>query len=114
MRRADAVARLLKLEGPLKGRGIEHVYLFGSVARDVATEDSDVDIAFDVRDGVPFDAFDRSTGREHRPRRASINLRQLRAGSWPGTDQGVLTSLAMRCVELVVHRALESNEPGTA
>lgn len=58
MRRADAVARLLKLEGPLKGRGIEHVYLFGSVARDVATEDSDVDIAFDVRAGVPFDAFD--------------------------------------------------------
>lgn len=58
MRRADAVARLLKLEGHLKGRGIEHVYLFGSVARDVATEGSDVDIAFDVRHGVPFDAFD--------------------------------------------------------
>lgn len=48
----------MKLRGPLKGRGIEHLYLFGSVARDVATERSDVDIAFDVRDGVPFDAFD--------------------------------------------------------
>lgn len=58
MRRTDAVARLLELERHLKGRGIEHVYLFGFVARDAATEDSDVDIAFDVRDGAPFDAFD--------------------------------------------------------
>ena len=57
MRRTEAVAHILKLEGHLKGRGIEHVYLFGSVARDAATEDSDVDIAFDVRDGVSFDAF---------------------------------------------------------
>jgi uncharacterized protein len=58
VRRADAAARLLKLEGHLKSRGIEHVYLFGSVARDAATDESDVDIAFDVRHGVPFDAFD--------------------------------------------------------
>ena len=58
MRREAVVARLLKLEGRLKGSGLEHVYLFGAVARDVATEGSDVDIAFDIGHGFPFDAFD--------------------------------------------------------
>lgn len=58
MRCEVAVACLLQLEGHLRGRGLQHVYLFGSVARDMAGEGSDLDIAFDIRCGATFDAFD--------------------------------------------------------
>ncbi|RSB43125.1 nucleotidyltransferase family protein [Brevundimonas sp. 357] len=58
MRRAIALTRLRHLEPTLRGQGVDHLYLFGSVARDEARATSDVDVAFDVRPGASFDAFD--------------------------------------------------------
>lgn len=58
MRRDDALTQLRSLEPYLRARGLAHVYLFGSVARDEAGPGSDVDVAFDIRPGADFDAFD--------------------------------------------------------
>lgn len=58
MRRDDALAKLRNLEPYLRARGLAHVYLFGSVARDEAGPGSDVDVAFDIAPGADFDAFD--------------------------------------------------------
>ena len=51
MRRAEAIARLKEHEAELKRLGVEHLYLFGSTARDEAREDSDVDLFFDYDEG---------------------------------------------------------------
>ena len=61
MRRDDALARLKQLEPDLRRQGLSALYLFGSVARDEATEESDVDVAFDVPDDVPFSLFDQAS-----------------------------------------------------
>lgn len=58
MRRDDALAKLQSIEPFLRARGLAHVYLFGSVARDEAEPGSDVDVAFDIAPGADFDAFD--------------------------------------------------------
>ncbi len=47
MERDQAIARLKEHEAELRQLGIEHLYLFGSTARDEAREDSDVDLFFD-------------------------------------------------------------------
>jgi predicted nucleotidyltransferase len=47
MQRTEAIARLQAHEAELKQFGIEHLYLFGSTARDEARDDSDVDLFFD-------------------------------------------------------------------
>jgi uncharacterized protein len=47
MDRHAAIAILKEHESELKRLGIEHLYLFGSTARDAAREDSDVDLFFD-------------------------------------------------------------------
>jgi len=47
MDRAAAMAALRAGEADLKRLGVEHLYLFGSTARDEAREDSDVDLFFD-------------------------------------------------------------------
>ena len=47
MNRADAIRALKRHEAELKKLGVEHLFLFGSVARDNASEDSDVDLFFD-------------------------------------------------------------------
>jgi uncharacterized protein len=52
MRRDDAIARLKQHEAELKQLGVEHLYLFGSTARDEAREDSDVDLFFDYQRGT--------------------------------------------------------------
>jgi len=52
MKRADAIARLREHEAELRRLGVEHLYLFGSTARDDAGEDSDVDLFFDHRRGA--------------------------------------------------------------
>lgn len=49
--RDDAIARLKEHEAELRRLGVEHLYLFGSTARDAAREDSDVDLFFDHRRG---------------------------------------------------------------
>jgi uncharacterized protein len=47
MTREDTIRRLKQHEAELKRLGVEHLYLFGSVARDEARGDSDVDLFFD-------------------------------------------------------------------
>ena len=47
MVRDQAIARLKEHEAELRQLGVEHLYLFGSTARDEAREDSDVDLFFD-------------------------------------------------------------------
>jgi predicted nucleotidyltransferase len=51
MRREEAISRLLEHEAELKRLGVEHLYLFGSTARDEAKDDSDVDLFFDYETG---------------------------------------------------------------
>jgi predicted nucleotidyltransferase len=51
MRRSDAIARLREHEAELKRLGVQHLYLFGSTARDRAREDSDIDLFFDYEKG---------------------------------------------------------------
>ncbi len=46
------MARLKEHEAELKQLGVEHLYLFGSTARDEAREDSDVDLFFDHAEGI--------------------------------------------------------------
>lgn len=60
MKREVALARLRPLEQRLRQRGVSALYLFGSVARDEATETSDVDLAFDLPPGSTFDLFDQA------------------------------------------------------
>jgi predicted nucleotidyltransferase len=51
MKRSAVVARLKQHETELKQLGVEHLYLFGSTARDEARHDSDVDLFFDHERG---------------------------------------------------------------
>ena len=47
MTREETIRRLKEHEAELKRLGVEHLYLFGSVARSEARDDSDVDLFFD-------------------------------------------------------------------
>lgn len=49
MIREDLIVALRSFEQVLLLEGVEHLYLFGSFARDQATSHSDIDLAFDVR-----------------------------------------------------------------
>ena len=51
MRSDLAISRLRDHEADLKRLGVEHLYLFGSTARDEAGEESDVDLFFDYEKG---------------------------------------------------------------
>jgi uncharacterized protein len=51
MNRADVIGILKRHEAELKKLGVEHLFVFGSVARDAASEDSDVDLFFDHAKG---------------------------------------------------------------
>ena len=51
MKREDIIARLRQHEADLKRLGVEHLYLFGSIARGEATEESDIDLFFDYEKG---------------------------------------------------------------
>ena len=57
MERDEAIACLKQHEPELKQLGIERLFLFGSVARNEAREDSDVDLFFDYQK-VRLDLFD--------------------------------------------------------
>jgi predicted nucleotidyltransferase len=48
---ATAIAALRAHEDELKRLGVEHLYLFGSVARGEADEASDIDLFFDHPEG---------------------------------------------------------------
>ncbi len=47
MTREETIRRLNEHQAEFKRLGVEHLYLFGSVARGEAREDSDVDLFFD-------------------------------------------------------------------
>ena len=51
MERHEAISRLRQHEADLKRLGVEHLYMFGSMARDEAKHDSDVDLFFDYEKG---------------------------------------------------------------
>jgi hypothetical protein len=51
MQRDEVIAKLKQHESELRRLGVEHLYLFGSAARDEAREDSDVDLFFDYERG---------------------------------------------------------------
>lgn len=58
--RLNTFDRLKELEPELRAQGIGALYLFGSCARGEATEDSDIDLAFDVLPGRRFSLFDQA------------------------------------------------------
>ena len=51
MKRAEVIQVLKRHEVELKKLGVEHLFLFGSVARDDAKDDSDIDLFFDHEKG---------------------------------------------------------------
>ena len=51
MNRAEVIQILKRHEAELKKLGVEHLFLFGSVARDAAKDDSDIDLFFDHEKG---------------------------------------------------------------
>ena len=51
MKRDESISRLQQHEADLKRLGVEHLYMFGSTARDEAGDDSDVDLFFDHEKG---------------------------------------------------------------
>lgn len=51
MERTEALARLKAHEAELRQLGVQHLYMFGSTARDEARTDSDVDLFFDYPRG---------------------------------------------------------------
>ena len=51
MDRNEAITRLREHEAELKALGVQHLYLFGSTARDEAGSKSDVDLFFDHERG---------------------------------------------------------------
>jgi predicted nucleotidyltransferase len=56
--REEALRRLRALEPELRARGVESLFLFGSVGRDEATSSSDIDLFFDKRPGFKLSVFD--------------------------------------------------------
>ncbi len=51
MTRDQAISRLRRHQADLKRLGVDHLYLFGSTAREEAEDDSDVDLFFDHEKG---------------------------------------------------------------
>jgi len=51
MNRADVISVLKRHEAELKKLGVEHLFVFGSAARDAMRDDSDVDLFFDHAKG---------------------------------------------------------------
>jgi predicted nucleotidyltransferase len=60
MKRDEVITKLKQHEAELKKLGVQHLYLFGSAARDEAGPDSDVDLFFDHERGKIslFDVMD--------------------------------------------------------
>jgi uncharacterized protein len=51
MQRDEVITKLKQHEAELRRLGVQHLYLFGSMARGDAREDSDVDLFFDYERG---------------------------------------------------------------
>ncbi len=57
MRRAEAIRILTRNADVLRREGVEHISLFGSVARDSADSDSDVDLIVETASDRPLTLF---------------------------------------------------------
>lgn len=57
-KKTEVLATLKALEPELRARGIKSVAVFGSVVRDLARPDSDVDVLVDIDPTSVFDLFD--------------------------------------------------------
>ena len=57
MERAEILTILKRHEGELRGRGVRHVALFGSMARSNETPVSDIDLLIDIDTQTPMDVF---------------------------------------------------------
>ena len=58
MKRHEAITRLQPLERRLRAQGINALYLFGSTARDEASEASDLDLLYEYDPSRAFILFD--------------------------------------------------------
>jgi predicted nucleotidyltransferase len=58
MNRFDAIDTLRRSERALRGRGVMHAALFGSVARGDHRADSDIDIMIEIDPGARLTVFD--------------------------------------------------------
>ena len=58
MKRTEALKRLRAFESALRERGATSLYLFGSTARNQATNTSDLDLFLDYDPRGKFNAFD--------------------------------------------------------
>jgi uncharacterized protein len=85
MRRDEALRRLRESRESLAALWVVHAYLFGSVARDAATSESDIDVMVDLDEGP--------TGRK--PLFSAFEV---------GGIQAELTEILGRPVDLVVRR----------
>lgn len=57
----DEVIRILRQNEPaLRARGVEHLALFGSIARDEGRPDSDIDVVVDITSGRGFSLIDQA------------------------------------------------------
>jgi len=55
----ETILRMLRQhEAEFRSRGLAHLYLHGSVAKGLATADSDVDLFLDIAPDAQFDLFD--------------------------------------------------------
>lgn len=57
MKRDQVLATLKQHKGVLKGMGVRSIAVFGSVARDEARPDSDVDLLVDLEPPLTFDLY---------------------------------------------------------
>jgi predicted nucleotidyltransferase len=57
LRRDQVVAALKAHEGELRAKGVEGLFLFGSVGRGDERDDSDVDLFFDHRQGLGLEVI---------------------------------------------------------
>jgi predicted nucleotidyltransferase len=73
MQREEAITKLREHEAELRQLGIQHLYLFGSTARDDAHEDSDVDLFFDYKRGE-FGIFELMDVKEQTSRILGCNV----------------------------------------
>lgn len=52
MRSTQVIVTVRQLEPPLREQGIGAIYLFGSVAREMQADSSDIELAFDLAPGA--------------------------------------------------------------
>lgn len=57
MAREDVIATLQRNRATLEQRGVVHAAVFGSVARNQARDDSDIDILIEIDPQKPMDVF---------------------------------------------------------